>query len=157
MSCILFFLFAKVFLIANDRNVNLFNFFTISFCFLLVQIGKILAIDNTKLTRACLQLKVRPFEDEEYGFLCEYHRVMKLIAMTLKSIEADSYTFALYLPTLLGLRINLQSMIDSHTLLYCEPLVVALQRGLEAIWKFDGSVRCEVCALICSNDVQSGI
>lgn len=94
--------------------------------------NNILAIEKTKLDSACLRLQIIPLEDEEYGFLREYRSVMKLIAMALKSIEADSYTFALYLPTLLGLRINLQVMIDSHTLVYCEPLVKALQNGLEA-------------------------
>lgn len=100
--------------------------------FLSFQINNVLAIEKTKLNSACLQLKVSPLEDEEYGFLREYHSVIKLIAMALKSVEADSYTFALYLPTLLGLRINLQAMIDSHTLIYCEPLVGALQNGLQA-------------------------
>lgn len=91
-----------------------------------------MAIEKTKLTSACFQLRVAPLEDEDYGFLREYHSVMKLIAIALKSIESDSYTFALYLPTLFGLRINLQAMIDGHKIFHCEPLVVALLKGLDA-------------------------
>lgn len=113
-------------------KVNLtFNDF-LQLRFVSFQVDNILAIEQTKLTSACSRLGVSPLDDDEYSFLQEYHKVMKLIAMALKSIESDSYTFALYLPTLFGLRINLQAMIDGEKLLYCEPLVVALQSGLNA-------------------------
>lgn len=125
VSCITFtmyiILYISIFLLFLQLQFHVVSF----------QIDNILAIEKAKLTNACLKLNVSPLEDKEYGFLHEYHSVMKLIAMALKSIEADSYTFALYLPTLIGLQINLQAMIDSHKAVHCEPLVVALQKGLE--------------------------
>lgn len=94
--------------------------------------SNILAIEKSKLSSACSTLKVSPLDDEEYRFLGEYHSVIKLVSIALKSVESDNYTFALYLPTLIGLKTKLQAMIDNKTTIVCTPLVQALLRGLES-------------------------
>lgn len=79
-----------------------------------------------------MHLKVDPLDDDEYAFLQEYHSVIALIATALKSIESNRYTFALYLPTLFGLKIKLQELIDKKLVSDCIPLVHALQNGIES-------------------------
>lgn len=53
------------------------------------------------------------------------------MAIALKTIESNSYTFGLYLPTLFGLKINLQALIDKNLVFECISLVHALQAGME--------------------------
>lgn len=77
-------------------------------------------------------MKISTLNDEEYAFLREYHSVITLIATALKSIESDRYTFALYLPTLFGLKIKLQELIDENLIFDCIPLVQAVQNGIES-------------------------
>lgn len=79
-----------------------------------------------------MHLKVAPLDDDEYEFLREYHSVLALISAALKSIESDSYKFSLYLPSLFGLKIQLQALLDKRSVFECIPLVIALQNGIEA-------------------------
>lgn len=76
------------------------------------QTENILSIDEKKLERACIELRVAPLDCNEYAFLCEYHNVMSLVAATLHTLEANRYTFGIYLPTLMGLQYKLQQMIN---------------------------------------------
>lgn len=91
-----------------------------------------MSIDRARLESACVHLKVDVFSDEEYEFLVEYHKVISLVANALKSLEADRYTFGLYLPTLIGLKLKLKALFDGNTMFHCLPLVIALQNGLES-------------------------
>lgn len=110
--------------------LSVFKINEFSFC-CSFQVAHILSIDRAKLESACVHLKVDVFSDEEYAFLVEYHKVISLVANALKSLEADRYTFGLYLPTLIGLKLKLQALFDGNTIIHCLPLVVALQNGLE--------------------------
>lgn len=74
-------------------------------------------------------LNLSVFEASEYEFLQEYHRVMKCIASALKAVEADKYTFGLFLPTLFGIRVKLEKLKEHVK--YCLPLVEVLQQCLE--------------------------
>lgn len=91
-----------------------------------------MSIDKSKLDSACKHLMVDSFNYEEYAFLCEYRDVIELVAAALKSIESNSYTFGLYLPTLFGLKFNLQKMIDEKLVSDCIPLINALLNGIDA-------------------------
>lgn len=74
-------------------------------------------------------LNLDVFEDNEYDFLLEYQRVMKAIASALKTMEANKYTFGIYLPTLFGLRMKLASFVN--TVVHCLPLVEVIQDAFE--------------------------
>ena len=52
------------------------------------------------------------------------------VAVALKVLEANAYTFGLYLPTLFNLRRKLVALKKTCTRL-CRPLVLALEKGLE--------------------------
>lgn len=71
-----------------------------------------LSIDEDKLEHACAQLRVDPLESNEYAFLREYRDVMALVATALETLEANRYTFGIYLPTLFGLQYQLQRLIE---------------------------------------------
>lgn len=50
----------------------------------------------------------------QYGMVfwySEYHSIMSLVADALNTLEANRYTFGIYLPTLLGLQYQLQQLI----------------------------------------------
>lgn len=118
------------------------------------QTENILSIDEKKLERACVELRVDPLDCNEYAFLCEYHNIMSLVAATLNTLEANRYTFGIYLPTLMGLQYKLQQMIhhlnnknierhniemdgiaeiekEKATSSKCLPLANAIKRGFE--------------------------
>lgn len=111
-----------------------------------------MSIDENKLEQACIQLRVKPLDSNEYDFLREYHYVMSLIATALNTLEANRYTFGIYLPTLLGLQYKLQLLIkhlsNKDSPIYtikiiddegevqevgtnCLPLTYAIKRGFE--------------------------
>lgn len=71
-----------------------------------------MSIDKSKLELACIQLPVDALEPNEYAFLCEYYGVMSLVAGAMNTLEADRYTFGIYLPTLLGLQYQLRNVIE---------------------------------------------
>lgn len=92
-------------------------FFEFQFCccfyfHLFCQVNTILSIDEDKLEHACVQLRVDPLDGNEYAFLREYHDVMSLVASALNTLEANRYTFGIYLPTLFGLQFQLQRLIN---------------------------------------------
>lgn len=89
-------------------------------------------MDRTKLKSACLLLKIGVIEDDEYEFLLQYHSIISLVATALKTLEANRYTFGVYLPTLIGLKLKLQALYDDAMSFDCLPLILALQCGLEA-------------------------
>lgn len=79
-----------------------------------------------------MHFKLGVFDDGEYEFLVQYHKIMSLVASALKVVEADRYTFGVYLPTLLGLKLKLQALYDDcHATFECLPLILALQNGLK--------------------------
>lgn len=88
-----------------------------------------MSIDREKLAQACMVLRLDVFEANEYDFLFEYQRVMRAIARALKTMEANKYTFGVFLPTLFALRYKLAAF--QKTVIHCEPLVKVLQNGLE--------------------------
>lgn len=69
------------------------------------------------------------FEHNEYQFLFEYQRIMKAIATALKTLEANKYTFGIYLPTLFGLRMKLAAL--ERNAVRCLPLVEVIQDAFE--------------------------
>lgn len=95
------------------------------------QVGNVLSIEKSKLDTACFQLQIGRLDEDEYDFLCEYYRVISLIAVALKTLEANKYTCGLYLPILFGLKIKLQAMAEDPSVLECKPLVRAVQSGFE--------------------------
>lgn len=88
-----------------------------------------MSIDEGKLYDACILLSVPPFETSDYIFLKEYYLVMGLVAKALNMMQADKYTFGLYLPTLYALRIRLHEFLDKVKI--CKPLVETLSEALE--------------------------
>lgn len=89
-------------------------------------------------------MKIAAFDDDEYIFLEEYHQVISPIASGLKTLSSNKYTFGLYLPTLIGLRVKLNDLKKTNYI-YCKPLIVALERGFETrfanlmdIYDYDG-------------------
>lgn len=74
-----------------------------------------MSIDEDKLEHACVQLRVDPLDCNEYAFLREYHEVMSLVATALNTLEANRYTFGIYLPTLFGLQFKLQQLINQFS------------------------------------------
>lgn len=105
-----------------------FFFFLLSF-----QISNILSIDRPKLDEACDALNLEPFDSKEYDFLNQYFRVINKVAIALKTLKADKYTFGLYLPTLFGLRSVLEKISNPTTteMFECLPLAKALKTGFE--------------------------
>lgn len=104
-----------------------------------------MAIEHEKLDKACSQLKIDIFGEDEYTFLEKYHRAISPIASALKLLEANKYTFALYLPILTGIRNKLNLLKMSGDFLFCKALIVALINGFEDrfshlmdIYNYDG-------------------
>lgn len=140
---------SNVFSLFLDSDLLLLFFLSLSH-----QTENILSIDEKKLERACVELRVDPLDCNEYAFLCEYHNIMSLVAATLNTLEANRYTFGIYLPTLMGLQYKLQQMIhhlnnknierhniemdgiaeiekEKATSSKCLPLANAIKRGFE--------------------------
>lgn len=90
----------------------------------------ILSIDREQLERACTSLYIPTFDTNEYVFLIEYHKAITPVAVALKTLEANKYTFGMYLPVLKGLRSQLNSL-KSSTVKLCLPLINALDTGFE--------------------------
>lgn len=74
-----------------------------------------------------LQLDI--FEFADYEFLTEFQRVMKVVASALKTMEANQYTFGLYLPTLFGMRNKLAAL--KGTVKHCAQLVHEIESAFE--------------------------
>lgn len=95
------------------------------------QIGNILSIDRLKLEKACEELGITPFDDDEYDFLSQYFQVVNKVAIALKCLEGNQHTFGMYLPTLFGLRNVLEKCADqtSTETPACLELAIALNEG----------------------------
>lgn len=112
-----------------------------------------MSIDKDKLDCACERLEIDTLNSSEYSFLIEYHYVMSTVAEALLTLEANRHTFGIYLPTLLGLQFELQTLIrklsEEDTNIYsieafdeddnivtvdsnCLPLVLAIKRGFDS-------------------------
>lgn len=102
---------------------------------------RILSIDREQLANVCMVLNLDVFEGNEYEFLIEYNRVMKAIAIALKTLEANKYAFGVYLPTLFGLRLKLAAL--EKQAVHCLELVLVIQNVFEERFRsvldiFDG-------------------
>lgn len=82
------------------------------------------------MERACSHLKLAILDDDDYLFLQEYHEIVSLVAIALKTLEANKYTFGIYLPILVGLRTKLAELSEKK-FMFCEPLLHALTVGFE--------------------------
>lgn len=89
-----------------------------------------MSIPRQMLEVACTRLNVDCFDDDEYKFLKQYHKVMSLVARALKVVESNKSTFGIYLPTLLGLRHNLNAVKPFADM--CSPLILQLESAFEA-------------------------
>lgn len=96
--------------------------------------SNILSIDKVTLDCACERLEIESFELNEYEFLKSYQTAIKPVAITLKALEANSYSFGIFLPTLIGLRAKLATIENTVTGI-CHPLINALQEGFERRFK----------------------
>lgn len=74
-------------------------------------------------------LNLDVFENIEYEFLYEHQRIMNAVARALKTLEANTYEFGVFLPTLFGLRIKLATF--QRKAVYCLPLVEVIQNAFE--------------------------
>lgn len=104
-----------------------------------------MSIDKDALENACLQLKIDSLDYDEYEFLREYHNIMSLVATAMQTLEANCYTFGIYIPTLLGLNYQLKKMIvhlssknyhdydidNDGGKFNCLPLVRAIKQGFD--------------------------
>lgn len=90
----------------------------------------ILSIQHERLETACHQLNISALDDDDYIFLEEYVECITPIAISLKSLEANKYSFGIYLPILVGLRTAFNRLHEKN-LIHCEPLITALQNGFE--------------------------
>lgn len=98
--------------------------------FILLQVEHLFKYDKEKLEIACCQLKIDPLDDADFDFLREYHTIIAPVAIALKTLESSQFSFGLYLPTLIGLRLKLAQLQES-SLIYCRPLIQAIQTGFE--------------------------
>lgn len=106
--------------------------FLVWFLFATSQVENILSINQAKLESACIHLEIDALDEEEYEFLLNHYRIISLVATALKTLEADKYTFGLYLPTLIGLKLKLSALLEKENSVQCVPLIIALQSGLES-------------------------
>lgn len=90
----------------------------------------ILSIPHERLEAACQQLNTSVLDDDDYIFLDEYVECITPIAVSLESLEANKYTFGIYLPILVGLRATFVRLHEKD-LIHCKPLIRALQDGFE--------------------------
>lgn len=84
---------------------------TISFFSSPKKVDNVLSIDENKLEKVCVDLNISFLNSEQLAFLREYHQVVSLVAAALNTIEANKYTFGMYLPVLIGFQYNLNIMI----------------------------------------------
>lgn len=104
-----------------------------------------MSIPRQKLDVACTRLHVDCFDDDEYTFLKQYHKVMSLVARALKVVESNKSTFGIYLPTLFGLRHNLNAIKGIADM--CSPLILQLESAFESRFgnimdKYDDHAEC---------------
>lgn len=99
-----------------------------------LQVEHLLKYDVEKLKTACHKIKIVPLDDDDFEFLREYHSIITPVAIALKTLESSQFSFGLYLPTLIGLRIKLGQLVQSP-LFHCKPLVLAIQDGFETRFK----------------------
>lgn len=92
--------------------------------------ANILSIDQDKLETACTSLNISPLTADELIFLTEYHKILKPVAIALKTLEANKHMFGLYLPVLFGLRSKLNEL-KSSTIRVCLPLLNSVETGFE--------------------------
>ncbi|XP_055325692.1 uncharacterized protein LOC129579565 [Sitodiplosis mosellana] len=90
----------------------------------------ILSIPHDRLEDACRQLNTCHLDEDDYMFLEEYVECITPVAIALKSLEGNKYTFGIYLPILVGLRTTF-ARLQAKNLMHCAPLVTALQTGFE--------------------------
>lgn len=76
-------------------------------------------------------MEIPVFNDSEYEFLQNYQKILSLVAIALKTLEANKFTFGLYLPTLFGLRIKLNELANDLSTNICYTLVTTLQDSFE--------------------------
>lgn len=96
-----------------------------------LQVDHLFKYDVEKLKSACRQLKIDPLDEDDFVFLREYHSIVAPVAMALKTLESTQFSFGLYLPTLIGLRLKLGQLNQAQHLVHCKPLIVAIQAGFE--------------------------
>lgn len=90
-----------------------------------------MSIERAKLDRACTQLSIGLFDDDDYIFLQEYHQILTPVTRALKLLEGSKHAFGLYLPVLLGLRRQLVQSKETVSALV-RPLAVAIENGFES-------------------------
>lgn len=90
---------------------------------------RISSIQRPQLAKVCEVLSMRVLDDNDYEFLAEYQNIMRSIAVCLKKLEADEYTFGIYLPALFGLRFKLASL--KNRAVHCKALVDVLSENFE--------------------------
>lgn len=87
------------------------------------------------LELACRELKIEALTDDDYIFLKEYLKCIAPVAVALKNLEGDRFTFGIFLPTLVCLRskldMNKRLCETANAMIYCHPLSVAIQLGFE--------------------------
>lgn len=69
-------------------------------------------------------------DDEDYIFLEEYRTCVRPFEISSKNLEANRYTFGLYLPSLITLRKRL-SDLHMNNMQFCTAMAEAIQTGFE--------------------------
>lgn len=95
---------------------------------LILQIERILSINEINLKAACTVLAIPVLDKEDYEFLHEYMKVIRPIAEALKALEGNRDTFGIYLPTLFGVKFKLDELSKSR-LKFCKPLLHSVCNG----------------------------
>lgn len=98
---------------------------------LLLQIERILSINEINLKAACTMLDIPVLDEGDYGFLNEYMRIIRPIAEALKALEGNRDTFGIYLPTLFGLKFKLDELKKTR-LNFCKQLLQNVCDGFSA-------------------------
>lgn len=75
-----------------------------------------------KLNPIMEALDLRKFTLEEIGFLEEYVRVSRPIAICLDTLQGDSSSLGMVLPTIVRLQKFMKERLDENSLQFCEPL-----------------------------------
>lgn len=83
------------------------------------------------LKTACKSVGIPTLHTSDHLFIKEYIKCMKPIADGIKRLEASSYTFGVYLPTLFAVERNLTKNSLLTEMNYCSPLAVALANGFQ--------------------------
>lgn len=92
-----------------------------------------MSINQKVLEIACIETGIGKLNEEEHKFLVEYHDCLGIIAEALKILEGNNQSFGIFLPTLYGIRNELNSMHGQTQ--YCEPLVKAIENGFNERFK----------------------